>query len=85
MKNVGSDVKKDIKATKEKEYKKYINFGRLQLKEPTLLSNEDNFINEMKKSLEKNLQLELNIFLIKYMTLKPKVWLLEMKNFHLKK
>lgn len=53
MKNVGSDVKKDIKATKEKEYKKYINFGRLQLKEPTLLSNEDNFINEMKKSLEK--------------------------------
>lgn len=55
MKNVGSDVKKDIKATKEKEYKKYINFGRLQLKEPTLLSNEDNFINEMKKSLEKKI------------------------------
>ena len=39
-----------IKNTKEKEYKKYINFGRLQLKEPTLISNENTFIDEMKKN-----------------------------------
>lgn len=52
MKNIGSNVKKNIKTTKEKEYKKYINFGRLQLKEPTLISNENTFIDEMKKKLE---------------------------------
>lgn len=52
MKNIGSNVNKNIKTTKEKEYKKYINFGRLQLKEPTFISNEDTFIDEMKKQLE---------------------------------
>lgn len=52
MKNIGSNVKKNIKTTKEKEYKKYINFGKLQLKEPTFISNEDTFIDEMKKQLE---------------------------------
>lgn len=36
MKNIGSNVNKNIKTTKEKEYKKYINFGKLQLKNPLL-------------------------------------------------
>lgn len=43
---------KSIENTKEKEYKKYINFGKLHLKEPTFISNEDTFIDEMKKSFE---------------------------------
>lgn len=42
----------DIKITKEKEYKKYINFGQLKLKESTFISNETTFISEMKKNLE---------------------------------
>lgn len=42
----------DIKITKEKEYKKYINFGQLKLKESTFISNESTFISEMKKNLE---------------------------------
>lgn len=51
MNTVASNVK-DIESTKEKEYKKYINFGQLKLKEPTFISNEDSYINEMKKSFE---------------------------------
>lgn len=43
---------KSIENTKEKEYKKYINFGKLQLKEPTFTSNENTFIDEMKKSFD---------------------------------
>lgn len=43
-----SNAKKN-ETTKEKEYKKYINFGKLHLKEPTFVSDEDTFIDEMKK------------------------------------
>ncbi len=51
---MASDVSdaKSNETTKEKEYKKYINFGKLHLKEATLISNEDTFIDEMKKKLE---------------------------------
>lgn len=51
MNSVDFDVN-SIKNTKEKEYKKYINFGKLQLKDSTLIANEFTFINEMKKNLE---------------------------------
>lgn len=51
---MASDVSdaKSNETTKEKEYKKYINFGKLHLKEATLISNEETFIDEMKKRLE---------------------------------
>lgn len=39
--------------TKEKEYKKFINFGKLDLIEPSIIVNEDNFIDEIKKDLKK--------------------------------
>lgn len=38
--------------TKEKEYKKFINFGKLSLLEPSLIVNEDNFIDEIKKDIQ---------------------------------
>lgn len=51
MDGVVSNVK-NIENTKEKEYKKYINFGKLHLKEDTLISNETTFIDEMKKNFK---------------------------------
>lgn len=39
-------------STKEKEYKKFINFGKISLKEDSLVCNEDNFILQMKTDLE---------------------------------
>lgn len=38
-----------IETTKEKEYKKFINFGKLSLIEPSLLVNDSNFVDEIKK------------------------------------
>ena len=37
--------------TKEKEYKKFINFGKLSLSQPSLIVNEDNFIEQIKKDI----------------------------------
>lgn len=51
MKKTGSVINNNA-TTKEKEYKKYINFGKLHLKESTFISNEDTFIDEMKKNFE---------------------------------
>lgn len=51
MNDIASNAK-NIKSTKEKEYKKYINFGQLKLKESTFIANESTFISEMKKNLE---------------------------------
>lgn len=42
----------NIETTKEKEYKKFINFGTLALNEPSLIVNEENFIDEIKKDLK---------------------------------
>ena len=39
--------------TKEKEYKKFINFGKLYPFESTFFSNEENLIDEIKKDIEK--------------------------------
>ena len=39
--------------TKEKEYKKFINFGNLYPFESTFFSNEENLIDEIKKDIEK--------------------------------
>jgi len=50
MGSVVSEVK-NPETTKEKEYKKFINFGKLHLKEATLISDEDTFIDEMRKKL----------------------------------
>lgn len=50
MNSIVSNNKK-IENTKEKEYIKFINFGKLYSKENTFLSNSDNFINELKKDL----------------------------------
>lgn len=44
--------KQTVETTKEKEYKKFINFGKLSLIEPSLLVNDDNFIDEIKKDLK---------------------------------
>ena len=41
-----------IETTKEKEYKKFINFGKLSLIEPSLLVNDSNFVDEIKKDLK---------------------------------
>lgn len=41
--------KQTVETTKEKEYKKFINFGKLSLIEPSLLVNDDNFIDEIKR------------------------------------
>lgn len=46
-----SVVSKAFETTKEKEYKKYINFGKLFSKENTFLANSDNFITELKRNL----------------------------------
>lgn len=52
MKQLGSDIiTNDTVTTKEKEYLKAINFGKIKLQESTLISNEENFIRELKKSL----------------------------------
>lgn len=37
--------------TKEKEYKKFINLGKLSLSQPSLIVNEDNFIEQIKKDI----------------------------------
>ena len=39
--------------TKEKEYKKFINFGTLYPFESTFFSNEENLMDEIKKDIEK--------------------------------
>lgn len=36
---------------KEKEYKKFINFGKLSLSEPSILVNENNFIEQIKEDI----------------------------------
>lgn len=46
--------KKNIITTKEKEYKKFINFGSLYISESTFLSNEHNFIDELQKVINSN-------------------------------
>ena len=46
-----SDVSKSVETTKEKEYKKYINFGKLYLKENSLSTNSSNYIEELRKDL----------------------------------
>lgn len=47
-----AENKDDLKSLpKEKEYKKFINFGKLSLKEDSLICNEDNFITLMKDDL----------------------------------
>ncbi len=53
MKSVVSN-EQNIETTKEKEYKKYINFGSLYITESTFSSNEDNFIQELQKYIDKN-------------------------------
>ena len=50
MKNNISKINK-TNVTKEKEYKKYINFGKLFSKENTFLANNDNFMIELKRNL----------------------------------
>ncbi len=40
-----------LETVKEKEYKKYINFGKLYLKENTFLANDNNYITELKANL----------------------------------
>lgn len=44
----------NIETTKEKEYKKFINFGSLYIAESTFSSNEDNFIQELRKEIDSN-------------------------------
>lgn len=43
--------KNNIETTKEKEYKKYINFGKLYISDSTFLSNESNYINKLKDDI----------------------------------
>lgn len=51
MKSVVSDAQ-GIETTKEKEYKKYINFGSLYISESTFSSNEDNFMKELQNDID---------------------------------
>lgn len=53
MDNVVSNTK-SIETTKEKEYKKFINFGSLHITDSTFSSNEDNFIEELQKYIDNN-------------------------------
>lgn len=58
-----SDVSKNVETTKEKEYKKYINFGKLYLKENSLSTNSNNYIEELRKdpdNIINNLKNKLN-------------------------
>ena len=52
-----TDMESNSNNTKEKEYKKFINFGKLYPFESTFFSNEENLVSELKKDIEKNLSL----------------------------
>jgi len=43
----------NITTTKEKEYKKSINFGKIYLEKSSFISNEDNYMSEIKNDLQK--------------------------------
>ena len=48
-----TDMESNSNNTKEKEYKKFINFGKLYPFESTFFSNEENLVSELKKDIEK--------------------------------
>lgn len=51
MKSVVSNAT-GIETTKEKEYKKFINFGSLYISESTFAANEENFIEKLQKDID---------------------------------